>query len=74
MVLFIPEDQAITSIDAGGHESVGPVAASCGGELISLTLWLIAERAKGPASLHASLSKTTSEWLWEFLSDIFIVD
>ena len=59
MVISIPEDQAITSIDAEGHELIGPIAAKdCGGELISLALWLVAERAKGPASTHASLIAT----------------
>ena len=54
--MSIPEDQAITAIDAEAHELIGPVATGCaGGDLIALTLWLIAERAKGPQSSYASL-------------------
>lgn len=59
VILSIPEDQAITAIDAEGHELIGPIAAGCGGgDLIALTLWLIAERAKGAESAYASLIST----------------
>jgi histone-lysine N-methyltransferase SETD3 len=69
VVLQIPEAAAITSIDAEKHEVVGQVAANCS-ELVALSLWLMAERAKGSSSnwapLLATLPETTnSPILWD---------
>ncbi|GAX73871.1 hypothetical protein CEUSTIGMA_g1321.t1 [Chlamydomonas eustigma] len=58
MVISISEEMAITSIDAENHEVVGGVASSCGGELVALTLWLMAEREKGADSAYANLLAT----------------
>jgi histone-lysine N-methyltransferase SETD3 len=69
VVLEIPEEVAITSIDAEKHPLVGEVAAECS-ELIALTLWLMAERAAGSASswaqlLHTLPQSTESPILWD---------
>jgi len=69
VVLEIPEEVAITSIDAEKHPVVGDVAAECS-ELIALTLWLMAERAAGSASqwaqlLHTLPQSTESPILWD---------
>ncbi len=69
VLLEIPESLCVTSIDAEQHELVGSVAKDCS-ELVGLTLWLMAERAKGPASawcqlLHTLPYTTSSPVLWE---------
>jgi len=58
--MTIPEDAAITSIDAEKQELIGSVAAGCS-ELIALTLWLLAERAKAESSQYARLIQTLPE-------------
>lgn len=59
VILSIPEDMAVTCLDAEKQELIGPIASEQGcGELVALTLWLIAERAKGPASSYAALIAT----------------
>lgn len=68
VVLSVPEDMAVTSIDAVKQDTVGELASECG-ELVALTLWLLAERAKGAASQHVSLlatlpDRTTTPILW----------
>eukprot|EP00798_Chlamydomonas_sp_ICE-L_P020004 gene20004-26717_t len=60
VIISIPEKLAITSADAEDHEVVGELAAGCS-ELISLTLWLMAERAKGAASASSALISTLPE-------------
>lgn len=52
--MTIPEDVAITSIDAEKHELVGEIAVECS-ELTAVTLWLMAERVKGSASQYYGL-------------------
>ncbi|KXZ52752.1 hypothetical protein GPECTOR_8g143 [Gonium pectorale] len=69
VIMTIPEKLAVTSVDAENHEVVGPLAAEAS-ELTALTLWLLAERAKGAASQHADLLSTLPEatlspLLWE---------
>lgn len=69
MLLQLPDSLVITSIDAEKHELVGPIAAEVS-QLIGLTLWLMAERAKGGASAWAQLlqtlpDSTASPILWE---------
>lgn len=54
VILSIPESLAVTQIDAEKQELVGEVAGASS-ELIALTLWLMAERAKGPASAYSGL-------------------
>ncbi|GFH16603.1 uncharacterized protein HaLaN_13049 [Haematococcus lacustris] len=68
-VLSVPEDVAITHLDAEKHELVGQVASEQS-QLVALTLWLLAERAKGSSSSwHAFLStlptRTWSPLLWD---------
>lgn len=63
VVLAVPEDVAITSVDAENHELVGPVAAQCS-ELVGLTLWLCAERAKGSSSAYSKLMSTLPVRAW----------
>jgi hypothetical protein len=67
VVLEIPEAAAITSIDAEKHPLVGPVAKGCS-ELVSLTLWLMAERGSGGGAWAALLAalpqQTLSPILW----------
>lgn len=48
-ILTIPEDAAVTALDAQKHETVGEIAKECS-ELVALTLWLMAEKAKGESS------------------------
>jgi protein-histidine N-methyltransferase len=50
VVCSIPQDIAITAVDAQSHPVVGPLAEGRG-EISSLALWLLAER-----------SSKTSEW------------
>lgn len=57
VLLEIPERLCVTSIDADKHELVGAVAKDCS-ELVGLTLWLMAERAEGPASSWCQLLQT----------------
>lgn len=69
VLLELPESLAVTSIDAEKHELVGPVAAEVS-QLIGITLWLMAERAKGADSSWAQLLQTlpdttASPILWE---------
>lgn len=69
VILELPEDVAITSIDAEKHELVGEVAKECS-ELVALALWLMAERAKGSESqwtamLHTLPESTMSPILWD---------
>lgn len=59
VILSIPEDMAVTCLDAEKQELIGSIASEQGcGELVALTLWLIAERAKGTASPYAALIAT----------------
>lgn len=59
VILSIPEDMAVTCLDAEKQELIGSIASEQGcGELVALTLWLIAERAKGTASPYAALVAT----------------
>lgn len=44
-------------MDAEAHEVVGPLAADCG-ELTALTLWLLAEKARGTTSAYSGLLGT----------------
>ncbi|KAF6255082.1 rubisco small subunit N-methyltransferase [Scenedesmus sp. NREL 46B-D3] len=69
VLLEVPESLAVTGIDAEKHDLVGPVAAQCS-ELVGLTLWLMAERARGAASPWCQLLQTlphstASPVLWE---------
>lgn len=69
MLLELPDSLVVTSIDAEKHELVGPVAAEVS-QLIGITLWLMAERAKGSESAWAQLlqtlpDSTASPILWE---------
>jgi hypothetical protein len=69
VLLQLPESLAVTSIDAEKHELVGPIAAGVS-QLIGITLWLMAERAKGAGSAWATLlqtlpDSTASPILWE---------
>eukprot|EP00882_Tetradesmus_deserticola_P007360 GHRQ01007754.1.p1 GENE.GHRQ01007754.1~~GHRQ01007754.1.p1 ORF type:complete len:476 (+),score=189.66 GHRQ01007754.1:146-1573(+) len=69
VLLQVPESLAVTGIDAEKHDLVGPVAAQCS-ELVGLTLWLMAERARGAASSWSQLLQTlphstASPVLWE---------
>lgn len=57
VILTLPESMCITSVDAVQHEVVGSVAAESS-ELVALTLWLIAERAKGSESAYGSLLRS----------------
>ncbi len=57
VIMTIPEKLAVTSVDAEGHDVVGPLAAECS-ELTALTLWLVAERARGAASAYTGLLGT----------------
>ncbi len=57
VILTVPEKQAVTSVDAESHEVVGPLAAESS-ELTALTLWLLAERARGVASAYSSFLAT----------------
>lgn len=69
-IMAFKEDVAITQVDAEKHEVVGEVAAASS-ELVALTLWLIAERAKGAASpyhdflssLPVSTGRQKLQWL-----------
>ncbi|GFR43931.1 hypothetical protein Agub_g5069, partial [Astrephomene gubernaculifera] len=68
VIMTIPEQLAVTSLDACQHPAVGPLAAQLG-ELAALALWLLAERAAGADSQHAGLlatlpSATLSPLLW----------
>ena len=47
----------MTAIDAEKHEVVGQVAAECS-PLVAMTLWLMAERAKGDQSAWSALLRT----------------
>lgn len=60
VLLVVPEELAITSVDAEKHPLVGPVAQQCS-ELVALTLWLLAERAQGPDSKYTALLATLPE-------------
>jgi histone-lysine N-methyltransferase SETD3 len=53
-IFVIGEESAITQLDAEKHELVGEIAANSS-ELVALTLWLLAERAKGAQSQWSSL-------------------
>ncbi|KAG1670765.1 hypothetical protein FOA52_013992 [Chlamydomonas sp. UWO 241] len=69
VVMAIPEAQAVTSIDAEKQEVVGTIAGSGVSELVALTLWVLAERAKGAASAYAALlgtlpDRTNTPLLW----------
>jgi histone-lysine N-methyltransferase SETD3 len=69
VLLQLPESLAVTSIDAEKHELVGPIAGSVS-QLIGITLWLMAERAKGAGSAWVTLlqtlpDSTASPILWE---------
>ncbi|GIL70833.1 hypothetical protein Vretimale_3919 [Volvox reticuliferus] len=69
VVMTIPEKLAVTSVDAENHDMVGPLAVECS-ELTALTLWLVAERARGSVSVHGGLLSTLPEatlspLLWE---------
>jgi histone-lysine N-methyltransferase SETD3 len=69
VLLELPDKLAVTAVDAESHELVGPVAKGCS-ELVALTLWLMAERAKGAGSawsqlLHTLPETTASPILWE---------
>lgn len=69
VLLELPESLAVTSIDAEKQELVGPIAGQVS-QLIGLTLWLMAERAKGAASPWVTLlqtlpESTASPILWE---------
>lgn len=56
-VMVIPENLAVTRVDAESHPVVGPLAAEAS-ELTALTLWLLAERAAGAGSNYAGLLAT----------------
>lgn len=45
----LPEASAVTTADVLAHPLVGPLSEGRG-ELVGLALWLLAERAAGPAS------------------------
>jgi histone-lysine N-methyltransferase SETD3 len=69
VLLEVPESLAVTAIDAEKHDLVGPIAAQCS-ELVGLTLWLMAERARGSGSPWCQLLQTlphstASPILWE---------
>ncbi|PNW75373.1 hypothetical protein CHLRE_12g524500v5 [Chlamydomonas reinhardtii] len=59
-VMVIPENLAVTRVDAESHPVVGPLAAEAS-ELTALTLWLLAERAAGAGSNYAGLLATLPE-------------
>jgi len=62
VLLEVPESLAVTSIDAEKQETVGELVAAAGcSDLVALTLWLIAERAKGAESQYAALITTLPE-------------
>lgn len=69
VLLELPDSLVVTSIDAEKHELVGPIAAEVS-QLIGITLWLMAERAKGSESAWVQLlqtlpDSTASPILWE---------
>ncbi|PSC76514.1 U3 small nucleolar ribonucleo MPP10 [Micractinium conductrix] len=68
VLLQLPGDLAITSVDVGKDPALAAVAEGRS-ELVGLALWLLAERAKGPASAWAALlatlpSATPTPVLW----------
>ena len=54
----MPEDAAVTMVDAANHPAVGRLAEGRG-EVVSLALWLLAEREK-PGSEWAPLLQALS--------------
>lgn len=69
VILAIPETLAVTTLDAEKQETIGPIVSSNCSELVALTLWLMAERAKGAGSEYATLlstlpERTNSPLLW----------
>lgn len=69
MLLELPDSLVVTSVDAEKHGLVGALARDSS-ELVALTLWLMAERARGASSpwatlLHTLPEATASPILWE---------
>jgi len=67
--MTLSEDAAITQVDAENHDLVGSIASQSS-ELVALTLWLLAERAKGSSSTYSKFlstlpTATLSPILWE---------